>query len=61
MIAFTCEYAGGDIVLEEAEMAEADWFSVDNLPRIPQSISISRALIDWFIEKQGQEITVQDW
>lgn len=61
MIAFTCEYAGGEIVLEEAEMAEAGWFTVDNLPRIPQKISISRQLIDWFIEKQGKEITVQDW
>lgn len=61
MIGFTCEYAGGDIVLEEAEMAEADWFTVDNLPRIPGSISISRQLIDWFIEKQGKEVTVQNW
>jgi NAD+ diphosphatase len=52
MIAFTCEYAGGDIVLEEAEMAEADWFTADNLPQIPPSISISRALIDWFVSKQ---------
>jgi NAD+ diphosphatase len=61
MIAFTCEYAGGDIVLEEAEMAEAGWFTVENLPRIPKKISISRELIDWFIEKQGLEVTVQDW
>jgi hypothetical protein len=42
-------------------MAEAAWFSVENLPRIPQKISISRALIDWFIEKQGKEVTVRDW
>lgn len=61
MIGFTCEYAGGDIVLEEAEMAEAGWFTVDTLPRIPGSISISRQLIDWFIEKQGKAVSVQDW
>jgi NAD+ diphosphatase len=61
MIAFTCEYAGGDIVLEEAEMAEAGWFTADNLPKIPPTLSISRQLIDWFIEKQGTEISVQDW
>lgn len=61
MIGFTCEYAGGEIVLEEAEMAEAGWFTVDNMPRIPGSISISRQLIDWFIEQQGKEVAVQDW
>jgi NAD+ diphosphatase len=52
MIAFTCEYAGGDIVLEEAEMAEAGWFTADALPKIPPKISISRTLIDWFVDKQ---------
>ena len=61
MIAFTCEYAGGDIVLEEAEMAEADWFTADNLPRVPKKLSISRQLIDWFIEKQGTAVSIQDW
>jgi len=50
MIAFTCEYAAGDLVLEEQEIAEADWFTADNLPRVPPKISISRALIDWFAE-----------
>ena len=61
MIAFTCEYAGGEIVLEEAEMAEAAWFTVDNLPRVPKKMSISRQLIDWFVEKQGKNVVVQDW
>ena len=61
MIAFTCEYAGGQIVLEEAEMAEAAWFSVEELPKIPSSVSISRELIDWFIEKQGKKVEVEDW
>lgn len=50
MIAFTCEYAVGEIVLEEAEIAEADWYRADELPRVPPRISISRALIDWFVE-----------
>ncbi|MFZ0547380.1 MAG: NAD(+) diphosphatase [Candidatus Promineifilaceae bacterium] len=61
MIAFTCQYASGDIVLEEAEMAEAAWFTADNLPKIPPRLSISRQLIDWFVEKQGKEVTIQDW
>jgi NAD+ diphosphatase len=61
MIAFTCEYAGGEIVFEEAEMAEAAWFSVEELPKIPSSVSISRELIDWFINKQGKTVEVEDW
>jgi len=52
MLAFTADYAGGEIVLEEEEMAEAGWYTVDALPPIPPSISISRRLIDSFIAEQ---------
>jgi len=55
MIAFTCEHAGGEIVLEEAEMAEAYWYTADNLPRIPPPPTISRQLIEWFRAGQGDE------
>jgi len=50
MIGFTSEYASGEISIDEDELCDAKWFSVDNLPEIPGSISISRKLIDWFIE-----------
>lgn len=53
MIAFTCEYAGGEIRLEEEEMAEAGWYTADNLPRVPPPLSISRQLIDWFVAEHG--------
>ena len=49
MLGFTAEYSGGDISLEEAEIAEADWFAVDALPGLPPKPSIARRLIDWFI------------
>lgn len=49
MIAFTAEYAGGEIETDDAEIAHADWFAADNLPAIPPRLSISRQLIDWFI------------
>ena len=46
MIAFTAEYAGGDIRVDPAEIAEARWFgSGDPLPELPPPQSISRALI----------------
>ncbi len=46
MIAYTAEYAGGDIRLEDAEIADARWFAVDALPPLPPNVSISRRLID---------------
>lgn len=49
MIAFTAEDAGGEITLEEEEIAEAGWFAADALPGLPPKMSIARRLIDWFV------------
>ncbi len=46
MIAYTADYAGGDIRCEDAEIAEARWFPADALPYLPPSVSIARRLID---------------
>jgi NAD+ diphosphatase len=46
MIAFTAEYAGGEITPDGVEIDEARWFDVAELPTLPASISISRRLID---------------
>jgi NAD+ diphosphatase len=51
MVGFTAEYAGGDIQVDPKEIAEAHWFTADNLPRIPPRISIARQLIDSFVER----------
>jgi NAD+ diphosphatase len=50
MLGFTAEWAGGDIKPDGKEITEADWFSADNMPDIPSKISISREIIDWFLE-----------
>ncbi|HEX2825351.1 MAG TPA: NAD(+) diphosphatase [Burkholderiales bacterium] len=46
MIAFTAEYAGGEVKPDGVEIEEARWFDVAELPTLPASISISRRLID---------------
>jgi NAD+ diphosphatase len=46
MIAFTARYAGGDIVPEPGEIADARWFPLDALPDLPSPMSIARRLID---------------
>jgi NAD+ diphosphatase len=45
MIAFTAEYAGGEITPDGVEIEEARWFDAAQLPNLPPSISISRRLI----------------
>jgi len=46
MIAYTAEYAGGDMRPCDDEIADAQWFPHDALPQMPPSISISRRLIE---------------
>ncbi len=48
MVAFTAEYAGGEIKVNRDEIVDADWFTADTLPSIPPKITIARWLIDWF-------------
>jgi NAD+ diphosphatase len=54
MIGFTATYAGGEISIDETELEDAGWFTVDNLPPLPGKISIARKLIDSFIAKHGK-------
>ncbi len=49
MLAFTAEYAGGEITIDNFEIEDAKWFSRDQLPEIPKKLSLSRQLIDAFI------------
>jgi len=46
MIAFNCDYASGAITPQEGEIEAADWVTLDNLPILPNPISVSRMLID---------------
>ena len=46
MIAFTAEYASGELRPNGTEIAEADWFDHESLPQLPPRVSIARALID---------------
>jgi len=50
MVAFTADYANGKITIDETETIDAGWFTAHNLPPIPDKVSISRRLIDWFVE-----------
>ena len=51
MIAFTAEYAGGKIRIDNREIMDAGWFEAHELPAIPDKVSIARRLIDSFVHK----------
>ncbi len=46
MIAFVCEWQSGEIRPQAAEIDDAKWFEVLQLPKLPSKISIARRLID---------------
>jgi NAD+ diphosphatase len=53
MVGFRAEWAGGEIAVDGVEIAEAAWFSLEELPRWPPSISIARQLVDaWRAEAE---------
>ncbi len=52
MIGYTADYKSGEIKIQETELSDAQFFSRDNLPTLPDKLSIARRLIDdWLGEK----------
>lgn len=52
MTGFAADYAGGEIVLQEEELAEAGWYHKEQLPTLPPGRSIARYLIDEAVESK---------
>lgn len=50
MIGFTAEYAGGEIVIDNHEIVDANWFAASSLPDVPGRPTIARQLIDGFVQ-----------
>jgi NAD+ diphosphatase len=46
MIAFFADYVAGEIRADGIEIVDAQWFGVEDLPRLPAKISVARRLID---------------
>ncbi|MBW7472728.1 NAD(+) diphosphatase [Marinobacter sp. M216] len=45
MVGFFADYAGGDLVLQEDELADADWFVPGDTPPVPPQTTIAGRLI----------------
>jgi NAD+ diphosphatase len=46
VMAFSAEWAGGDVLPDPTELEDARWFPIDALPDLPEPVHISRQLID---------------
>jgi NAD+ diphosphatase len=53
MLGFTARHAGGAIKVDDVEIAHADWFSRDALPKLPDYGSVSRFLIDQWLGRSA--------
>jgi len=51
MIGYTCAYESGEIDIDTNELADAKWFTADDLPLLPGPASISRQMIDWYLKR----------
>lgn len=50
MVGFNADYVSGDIHLQRSELSAGNWFRSDNLPHIPEKLSIARMLLDHWLE-----------
>jgi len=53
MIGFTADYAGGELSPDPAEIEDAGWYTVDDMPQLPPQTSIARVMIDAFVRGHG--------
>lgn len=56
MVGFYADYESGQLHLQKSELSRGGWFRYDNLPHIPEKLSIARQLIDnWVRQFQRQQ------
>ena len=46
MVGYNADYVSGDIHLQREELSKGAWFRKDNLPTIPEKLSIARMILD---------------
>ena len=49
MVGFVADYESGEIKLQDDELSAGAFYSRENMPELPQKLSIARKLIDWWL------------
>jgi NAD+ diphosphatase len=57
MVGYTARYVGGELHIQEQELDDARWFSVENPPEMPPSVSLSYTIIHTWIENHTKNIS----
>ena len=55
MIGFTAEYESGEIKIQESEIQDAAWFTMDNCPATPKPGSIAYQMIHSFLKNEKSD------
>lgn len=50
MVGFHADYEAGELKLQKDELSKGSWFTKENLPTIPEKLSIARMIIDEWLE-----------
>jgi NAD+ diphosphatase len=56
MLGFTAEYASGELKPDPKEIEDAQWFNVNHLPQLPKPFSLSRKMIDTFVDLKQRSV-----
>lgn len=56
MVGYMAEYKSGELLLQHAELSHGAWFKYDNLPQIPEKLSIARKIIDKWLEGKTKKL-----
>lgn len=51
MLAFTAEYASGELKINHDELEDGNWYHFSNLPESPTQKSIAWKMLQWFIQQ----------
>jgi NAD+ diphosphatase len=55
MLGFTAKWADGEVVADQSELGDVQWFAPDEMPDRPEGVSISAKLIDDFIRRHTKK------
>lgn len=51
MVGYNADYVSGEVHLQKEELSGGTWFTKDNLPMIPEKLSIARMILDDWLKK----------
>lgn len=51
MVGFVADYESGELNLQDEELSSGAFYTRDNLPQLPRTLSLARKMIDWWLEQ----------